>query len=287
MVMLHESDIETKEVLTWRGMHLFHNPRSTCSQKVRIFLRLKGIEWTSHVVDLLKKEQHSDFYMGINPRGLVPTLVHDGRVVIESNDILSYLESEFPDPPLIPHASRETVQSLLKFEDDLHLDIRALTMRFVFPTFLVRRSEKDIVEYESTGSGMVNGVSDPNRRREAKFWRDMNTHGGITDARARLAFDRFRNALDAFEATLAHDGFLAGDALSALDIAWYIYARRLLSAGYPLARLHPNFAAWFERVHADPKLRGEVPEGGVPDLITKALHAAQRFRGTTLQAVVA
>ena len=89
MVQLLEADIQTKEVLSWQGLHLFHFMGSTCSQKLRIFLSVKGIEWQSHHVNLARKEHQTPYYMGINPRGLVPTLVHDGNVIIESNDILT------------------------------------------------------------------------------------------------------------------------------------------------------------------------------------------------------
>jgi glutathione S-transferase len=42
-------------------------------------------------------ENLTDHFLGINPRGLVPVLVHDGDVYIECNDILTYLESAFPE----------------------------------------------------------------------------------------------------------------------------------------------------------------------------------------------
>ena len=45
MVQLADSDISTKEVLDWQGIHLIHFAGSTCSQKTRIFLNLKGIDW--------------------------------------------------------------------------------------------------------------------------------------------------------------------------------------------------------------------------------------------------
>ena len=67
--------------------------------------------------------------MGINPRGLVPTLIDNGKVIIESNDI-TYLETGL-SPALIPKGQREEVDALLDFEDSLHMDLRALTMRFV------------------------------------------------------------------------------------------------------------------------------------------------------------
>lgn len=40
--------------------------------------------------------------MGINPRGLLPVLVDDGSVTIESTDILEHIEARFPEPTLIP-----------------------------------------------------------------------------------------------------------------------------------------------------------------------------------------
>ena len=48
MVQLIDSDIKTREVLGWRGVHVLHFSGSSCSQKLRIFLNLKGISWESH-----------------------------------------------------------------------------------------------------------------------------------------------------------------------------------------------------------------------------------------------
>lgn len=286
MVMLQESDIQTKEVLSWQGLHLFHFAGSTCSQKTRIFLRLKGIDWTSRHVNLIKKEQLQPFYMGINPRGLVPTLVHDGQVIIESNDILEYLEAQFPQPALIPTEQSNQVSALLQAEDNLHLDIRALTMRFVFPQFLAKRPEKDIAVYETSGSGTVSGEVDADRAREVKFYRDMNAHGGITDAQALQAYERFKAVLDQYDLDLAQHDYLLGTELSVVDIAWYIYARRLLDAGYPMAELHPNVSAWFDRLHANPEFREEVPAGGLPALITSGLHLMQKISRSRLSDIV-
>ena len=56
MVQLVDSDIRTREVLDWKGVHVLHFMGSSCSQKLRIFLNLKGIKWESHLVDLLQRE---------------------------------------------------------------------------------------------------------------------------------------------------------------------------------------------------------------------------------------
>ena len=49
MVQLVDSDIRTREVLDWKGVHVLHYMGSSCSQKLRIFLNLKGIPWQSHL----------------------------------------------------------------------------------------------------------------------------------------------------------------------------------------------------------------------------------------------
>ena len=106
MVRLSDGDIRTREVLDWQGLHILHGPMSSCSQKLRIFLNLKGIEWQGHQLNLTENETYSAWFLGINPRGLVPVLIWDGAVHIESNDILALLEQEFPAPCLIPPACR-------------------------------------------------------------------------------------------------------------------------------------------------------------------------------------
>jgi len=53
-----------------------------------------------------------------------------------------------------------------------------------------------------------------------------------------------------------------GDALSVLDIAWFIYAHRLSLAGYPLPRLHPRVHAWKEKLGARPEFAKENRDAG-------------------------
>ena len=62
MVQLVESDIRTREVLSWKGLHVFHFPLSSCSQKLRIFLNLKGVKWESDIIDLFTNENLSEGY---------------------------------------------------------------------------------------------------------------------------------------------------------------------------------------------------------------------------------
>ena len=75
MVKLRQEDIKTKEVLSWKGIHLFHFTFSACSMKTRIFMGLKNIDYTGHHTNLQKKENFSPYFQGITPRSLVPVLV--------------------------------------------------------------------------------------------------------------------------------------------------------------------------------------------------------------------
>ena len=65
-------------------LELYHFPFSTCSQKVRLVLAEKGLDFVSHEVDIISGRQHDPEYVKLNPGHVVPTLVHDGRPVIES-----------------------------------------------------------------------------------------------------------------------------------------------------------------------------------------------------------
>src|SRR3981189_1429150 len=82
-------------------MKLYQSSASPNSRRVRIFLAEKGISMPLVPVDLGAKEQFSEAYAAINPRGVVPTLVLDDGIPIgEVPVILRYLEEVFPEPPL-------------------------------------------------------------------------------------------------------------------------------------------------------------------------------------------
>jgi glutathione S-transferase len=282
MVQLVDSDIKTREVLGWKGVHVLHFMGSSCSQKLRIFLNLKGIQWQSHPVDLPHYENMQPWFLGINPRGLVPVLVHDGAVHIESNDIIQYLEKKFPAPRLIPAGHENEVAALLKHEDDLHLDLRTLSFRFVFAPPGPPKSAAALESYQTNGAGTVQGAKDHEKQVQIEFWQRA-AREGFTDERARASAQKFRAEFDALDSTLAKQPYLMGQELSVLDIAWLIYAHRLSLGGYPFARLHPHVHAWAEKLRARPEFAGEI---GQLRHSPAELDAVRRAQGSkTLEAV--
>lgn len=66
------------------------------SMKPLLTLYEKGLEWEQNQLDPRKFEHHSDWYKKINPRGQVPALWDDGKIITESTVICEYLEDEYP-----------------------------------------------------------------------------------------------------------------------------------------------------------------------------------------------
>jgi glutathione S-transferase len=258
MVRLVDRDIQTREVIGWSGLHVLHYAGSSCSQKVRIFLNLKGAKWQSHPVDLARHENYSPWFLGINPRGLVPVLVHDGVVHIESNDIITYLETTFPRVRLIPEGCKNQIAKLLRHEDDLHLDLRTLSFRFIFDRDGLLPGSADLLKkYEETGSGTVQGMKDPEKAMQIAFWRRASSEG-FPNTIVSNAILKFRSEFEALDTILRSQDYLLGDALSVLDIAWFFYTNRLALCGYPLRRCHPHLHAWFERLAQRPEFKKEI-----------------------------
>ena len=280
MVKLHEGDIQTREVLDWKGLHLLHFAGSSCSQKTRIFLNLKGIDWISHPVNLARQANISPWFLGINPRGLVPVLVHDGDVHIESNDILEYLDARFPTPTLIPEIHRDELLAGLEEEDRLHIDLRNLTMRFVIPPFIARKKPAAL-ELMRADAGTIEGKADPHKKQELEYWENFSRQG-VTDQQALESIQRFRQVYEKWDQRLAQQDFLLGEELSLLDIAWFIYTLRLTGAGYPFARLHPHVESWYRGLLQRDEFAREAKAPLPLWMVNRGLHAVQAIRRTTL-----
>ena len=281
MVQLLAADIITKDVLKWKGVHLFHFEASSCSQKVRAFMNFKGISWKSHPIDLSSGENYSEYYLGINPRGLVPTLVYNGEVHIESNDILTLLENNFVDKKLIPHGMEDGIAELLSHEDDLHLDLRNITFRFTQRRGKEPRSKETLKNYRDRGTGTVRGRKDPQKEIELNYW-ETAANDGITDKAIRNSAQRFKSTLNELGARLINSKYLYGNNITVADIAWVIYVNRLVICGYPLERLHPEINNWFWPLRNLPEFDKELQ---ISTSLKRAIddhHLAQRREGRTL-----
>ena len=81
---------------------LYDGTTSVCAIKVRLALAEKGLKFKSRNVDLRKGEQFANGYLKLNPNAVVPTLVDNDEVILESSIIMQYLEDLTPEKPLLP-----------------------------------------------------------------------------------------------------------------------------------------------------------------------------------------
>ncbi len=278
-MIIPDDQVTTDEVKSWKGLHLLHFQSSSCSQKVRVLLREKRIPYESHPVDLARQKHVSPWYLGINPRGVVPAIVHDGVVHVESNDILEYLDSSFPSEaePFFPQNEEERawVKENLELEDSLHVHLRNITMGFLMPKRLAMKSEATLERYEREGQ------DDPKRTLEVKWWRDY-ARDGIPAEKARASVDAHRRVFETLDQRLSSSQWLIGQRRSVLDIAWFITTNRLGRAGYPLRR-HPNLFRWHVSLSRRPAFAEETKDPAILEKVIAPLYRRYRqLTGTTL-----
>jgi glutathione S-transferase len=228
-------------------LELHHAGLSSCSQKVRLTLAEKALEFDSHDVNLLAGEQHSAEYVKLNPNHVVPTLVHDGRALIESSLIDEYLDETFPDPPLRPadprsrHAMRVWVK---RIDEKVHPAAGILT-------YAIGARVGVLNQPEATREALIAGIPDPQRRAER---RSVIEHG-VKAPEFAGAMGRFLSLIDDMETALASEAWLSGEAFGLADISALPYVLRLEHlAMTPLlsASARPRVADWLARVKARP-----------------------------------
>jgi maleylpyruvate isomerase len=83
-------------------MKLYNFFRSGTSHRLRIALNLKGLTAEYVAVDLRTEEHLGAAFKALNPQGLVPALVVDDTVLIQSPAIIEWLEERYPTPALLP-----------------------------------------------------------------------------------------------------------------------------------------------------------------------------------------
>src|SRR3990172_1963630 len=126
---------------------LYNAPQSTCSQRVRFVLNAKSLAFSEVKLNLLEGDQLKPDYLKLNPNGVVPTLDHDGNIVIDSSVIVEYLDEVAPAAenftPVDP-VSRARMRALMRFIDEMPAAaIRVPTFNLAFlPHFAAMREQE-------------------------------------------------------------------------------------------------------------------------------------------------
>ena len=234
---------------------LHHASLSSCSQKVRLVLAEKGLEFESVEIDLVAGGQHAPEYVKLNPSHVVPTLVHDGAVLVESTLINEYLDDAFPGMPLRPSdpVSRHAMRLWVKrIDEQVHPAAGILTYAIGARPIALQQSAE-------VREAAIAAIPDPVRR-EGR--RSVLEHG-VKAPEFAGALRRFVELLDDMEQALAKQSWLSGATFGLADAAALPYVLRLEHlAMTPLlaASARPKVADWLARVAARPAYATAVAE---------------------------
>jgi glutathione S-transferase len=225
-------------------VRLYHGRTSVCSVKTRLALAEKGVDWESQLLTL-RGDQFGPAYLKLNPNAVVPTIVHDGTVIIESTVIMHYVNDAFPGPPLMPAeaTSRAKVHMTTKLVDEyVHNACTVLTFATVNRPSLLQMKPEDLEA----------ALARTPSRARAEAKRQVAAHG----LDAPLVVDALHyqeTLLDRIDAAMKEGPYIAGPTYSLADIAATPYVWRL--SKLQLARMwdkRPGVAAWYDRIRERP-----------------------------------
>ena len=243
---------------------LYHNALSTCSQKVRMVLAEKGIDFESRLIDLVAGQQHDPQYVALNPKHVVPTLVVDGEVVRESSIIAEYLDARAETNPLTPEDPLQTAKMRMwvrRVDDDIHGRTSGVFTHAIWTRRAVgSRSPEEIERY----------LSAIPEEAERELRRDLIANG-VASSRFSGAVSRMGAFLSDMEAALADAEWLIGERFTLADIAVAPYVLRVSDTG--LSGLwsegrRPAVADWLERLRKRPSFEQAVTAWVPQPLIT-------------------
>src|SRR5215468_1994644 len=230
---------------------LYHNDMSLCAQKVRVCLAEKGLDWESRHLVLRAGEHQQPWYLKLNRRAVVPTLIDGDRVVPESNVILEYLEEACANPPLAPSDPYGRARMRLwtkQLDEDIH-DASAAILSFgiAFRHQYLERGE--------LGAKMLEQI--PNMfKRERR--RDV-IEKGPGSQHFVIAVQRMVQLLDEMEESLTKHAWLVGDAYTLADVAFTPYLARLEHLDIlDMIGERSHVAGWYRRCKARPSFNDGI-----------------------------
>jgi glutathione S-transferase len=223
-------------------LYLYHGSTSVCSIKVRLALAEKALDWKGEVLNLQRGDQHRPEYAKLNPNEVVPTLSHDGRIVIESTLIAQYLDETFPQPSLMPsdpYARAIARLWMKKVDDYLHASCSAITFATANRKVLLRKSPAELEAHLAS-------IPDPAYRERQR----LSVERGLAAPHVVQAVRTYDKYIGEMEAALARQPYLAGERYSLAEAAATPYVNRAEMLG--MDRLwtqgRPHVVDWLARI---------------------------------------
>jgi len=226
---------------------LYHNDMSVCAAKVRSALAEKKLDWNGIHLDLRAGDAQKPEYLKLNPKAVVPTLVHDTHVIIESTVICEFIDDQWPDPPLKPQDGYGRAQMRLwtkQLDEGVHFATGTLSFGVAFRHQWLARPEKDRAKW-------LAGIPQPEQRQRLQSILEQ----GLDSPYFKPAVERYFKLFHDFESALDRSEWLAGRDFSLADMSYAPYLARLRQLGFNvLFDRHPRVAEWSDRVARRPSV---------------------------------
>ncbi len=224
----------------------YHAEPAANSLKSMIPLLEKDIKFQSVYVDLHKFEQHSAWFVAVNPEGQVPVLDHDGHIITHTTVINEYLEDIFPDIPLRPRdpVGAARMRYWNKFVDEHVMNYTSMHGWHRMVGVIARNIE--LGEFEK----LMERIPLPDQR---KKW--MTARSGFSESDLAYAIEKVVYAIDKVEMQLERTEWLAGEAYTLADVNFYAMCGMMVERMFPeleVATRCPRLVAWRERMTARP-----------------------------------
>ena len=222
-------------------IELYHNDMSVCAQKVRFTLVEKKLAWEGHHLNLRAGDQQEPEYLKLNPNAVVPTLVDDENIIIESTVICEYLDDAYLEPKLKPVNALGRARMRLwtkQLDEGVHAATSVVSSAIAFRYQKLAIGMEALEEFHKK-------MPDPVKRE--KSWENVTK--GVESRFFPEAIQRFDKLLADMETSLKESSWLAGNEFSLADIGYAPYITRLdhLQLQF-LWDKRPHIPDWYDRL---------------------------------------
>jgi glutathione S-transferase len=221
-------------------LELYSAPQSTCSQKVRLTLAEKHLDFIEHKMKLFQNDQLKPEYLKLNPNGVVPTLVDDGAPITDSSVIMEYLDEVYPEIALSPAEPKRRAQlrAWLRFFEEVP------TVAVRFPSYNAAFAR----HFEKMSDDEFKALAKSKPLRD-KFLGEMDKEKGFSFEKLKQAEESIIKTVRRMEMPLSQSQYLLGKDPTLADFAVLPSLIRMEDLGYEfLWEDCPGVAAWLIRM---------------------------------------
>jgi glutathione S-transferase len=234
---------------------LYNAAHSTCSQKVRICLAEKNLAFEDVRLDLGKNKDHlKPDYLKINPNGVVPTLIDDGAIVLDSSVICEYLDERYPAVRLTPQdlIERARMRAWMRYLEEV--PTAAVRVPSFNMGFLPRYAGLDRKRFEQEQSDI--------RPIRKQFYRRMGPTG-FKKEDVEASLEQLSNTCKRMHETLSNGPWLLGDQYTLADIIVTPLIDRMADLGFSdlWETKYPRVTGWYQRMQERPAFQATFYPG--------------------------